>query len=108
MIKDTDYVIALSPYWQGSSYPPPYCGRKISITNTGGGQSNNGVGKVVIATVEDTCLGCNENHLGKEEEILAGQSQNNHGHMTIDLSHGAFQALTGGNLDPPGQFNIDW
>lgn len=28
--------------------------------------------------------------------------------MMIDLSHGAFQALTGGALDPPGQFNIEW
>ena len=26
----------------------------------------------------------------------------------IDLSVGAFKALTGGNLDPPGTFNIDW
>ena len=26
----------------------------------------------------------------------------------VDLSHGAFQALTGGNLDPPGEFNINW
>lgn len=26
----------------------------------------------------------------------------------LDLSHGAFQALTGGNLDPPGEINISW
>ena len=25
-----------------------------------------------------------------------------------DLSHGAFTALTGGHLDPPGQFDISW
>ncbi|KAI4117135.1 MAG: hypothetical protein LQ338_007603 [Usnochroma carphineum] len=85
---ESDYIIALSPSWQGSGYPPAYCGRKIQITNDGGGQSNNGKGKVVTATVADTCPGCDSNHL--------------------DLSHGAFQALTGGNLDPPGQFNIEW
>ncbi|MCJ1462894.1 hypothetical protein MMC07_001498 [Pseudocyphellaria aurata] len=86
--KDSDYIAALSTYWQGTSYPPAYCGRQIRITNTGGGQSNNGVGKQITVTVADTCPGCTENHL--------------------DLSHGAFQALTGGNLDPPGTFNIDW
>ena len=26
----------------------------------------------------------------------------------LDLSHGAFQALTGGHLDPPGEINISW
>ena len=25
-----------------------------------------------------------------------------------DLSHGAFKALTGGRLDPPGQIDISW
>lgn len=30
------------------------------------------------------------------------------GHRRKDLSHVAFQALTGGSLDPPGQFNIEW
>ncbi|KAI4221686.1 MAG: hypothetical protein L6R36_006711, partial [Xanthoria steineri] len=84
--KESDRIIALSPSWQGSGYPPKYCGRKIEITNTGGGQNNNGQGKVIQATVADTCPGCDSNHL--------------------DLSHGAFQALTGGALDPPGVFNI--
>ncbi|KAL8857202.1 MAG: hypothetical protein Q9178_006257 [Gyalolechia marmorata] len=85
---ESDSIIALSPSWQGGGYPPRYCGRKIEITNDGGGQNNNGQGKVVVATVADTCPGCDENHL--------------------DLSHGAFMALTGGALDPPGQFNIEW
>lgn len=85
---DSDKIIALSPSWQGSGYPPAYCGRKIQITNDGGGQNNNGKGKVIEATVADTCPGCASDDL--------------------DLSHGAFQALTGGNLDPPGQFNIEW
>ncbi|KAL9104867.1 MAG: hypothetical protein Q9163_000253 [Psora crenata] len=81
-------IIALSNYWQQNQSPGPYCGRNIQITNTGGGQDNNGVGNVIVATVADTCPGCDENHL--------------------DLSHGAFQALTGGNLDPPGQIDISW
>ncbi|KAL8899532.1 MAG: hypothetical protein Q9207_006158 [Kuettlingeria erythrocarpa] len=85
---DSDNIIALSPSWQGSGYPPKYCGRKIEITNDGGGDNNNDQGKVVVATVADTCPGCDSNHL--------------------DLSHGAFQALTGGALDPPGQFEIEW
>lgn len=57
-------IIALSPFWQGNASPGPYCGRKIQITNTGGGQSNNGVGRVIVATVKDTCPGCGENDLG--------------------------------------------
>lgn len=62
---ESDRVIALSPSWQGSGYPPKYCGRKIQITNNGGGQNNNGKGKVVEATVADTCPGCNSDHLGE-------------------------------------------
>lgn len=68
--------------------PQAFCGRKIQIANTGGGQDNNGVKKIGVAIVADTCPGCDENHL--------------------DPSRGVFQALTGGNLDPPGQFNICW
>ncbi|KAI3323418.1 RlpA-like double-psi beta-barrel-protein domain-containing protein-containing protein [Xylariaceae sp. AK1471] len=81
---DSDFIIALSPFWDVASF----CGRKIQITNMGGGQSNNGAGKVITAVVQDTCPGCNENHL--------------------DLSTGAFSSLTGGHLDPPGEFNIRW
>lgn len=58
-------IIALSNSWQQNASPGPYCNRKIQITNTGGGQSNNGVGKVIIATVKDTCPGCGENDLGR-------------------------------------------
>ncbi|KAI4191036.1 MAG: hypothetical protein LQ346_004822 [Caloplaca aetnensis] len=61
---DSDMIIALSPSWQGTGYPPKYCGRKIEITNDGGGDNNNGQGKVVVATVADTCPGCDSNHLG--------------------------------------------
>ncbi|KAL8838703.1 MAG: hypothetical protein Q9176_004943 [Flavoplaca citrina] len=85
---ESDRIIALAPSWQGSGYPPKYGGRKIEITNQGGGQNNYGKGKVVVATVADTCPGCTSNDL--------------------DLSHGAFQALTGGSLDPPGRFDIKW
>ncbi|KAL8802017.1 MAG: hypothetical protein Q9182_004094 [Xanthomendoza sp. 2 TL-2023] len=85
---ESDRIIALPASWQGSGYPPAYCGRKIEITNKGGGQNNNGYGKVVVATVADTCPGCPRDDL--------------------DLSHGTFQALTGGALDPPGRINIEW
>ncbi|KAL8847780.1 MAG: hypothetical protein Q9221_007179 [Calogaya cf. arnoldii] len=61
---ESDRIIALSPSWQGTGYPPKYCGRKIEITNNGGGQNNNGQGRVVVATVADTCPGCDSNHLG--------------------------------------------
>lgn len=85
---DSSKIVALSNYWQDNESPGPYCGRKVKITNEGGGQGNPGQGTVVIATVADTCPSCDENHL--------------------DLSEGAFEALTGGNLDPPGEFNICW
>lgn len=85
---DSALIIALSNYWQDSESPGPYCGRKIQITNQGGGNDNNGVGNVVVATVQDTCPSCGENDL--------------------DLSEGTFEALTSGNLDPPGEFNICW
>jgi len=65
-----------------------YCGKYIQVTNTGGGLGNTGKGKSVIVKVQDTCPGCDKDHL--------------------DLSHGAFQALTGGKLDPPGKINISW
>lgn len=63
-IQDSSEIVALSSYWQGSAYPPAYCGRQIQITNQGGGSNNNGVGNVVVATVRDTCPSCDENHLG--------------------------------------------
>ncbi|KAL8684908.1 MAG: hypothetical protein Q9218_008077, partial [Villophora microphyllina] len=84
--SDASKIIALSNHWQKNQSPGPKCGRKIQITNTGGGQGNHGVGNVVVATVADTCPGCDRDHL--------------------DLSHGAFQALTGGKLDPPGEIEI--
>lgn len=58
-------IIAMGPYWQGDEYMGPQCGKQIKITNMGGGQENNGVGNVVVATVADRCAGCDMNHLGK-------------------------------------------
>ena len=64
LFQDSVKIIALPTYWQGNASPGPYCGRKIKITNQGGGDNNNGVGNVVVATVADTCPSCDENHLG--------------------------------------------
>ncbi|KAL8676109.1 MAG: hypothetical protein Q9186_007342 [Xanthomendoza sp. 1 TL-2023] len=108
---ESDRIIALPSSWQGSGYPPAYCGRKIEITNKGGGQNNNGQGKVVVATVADTCPGCGRDDLGKypcSVRLLWCKKRLLKRYCMIDLSHGTFQALTGGALDPPGQFNIDW
>lgn len=68
--QDSSEIIALSNYWQDNESPGPYCGRKIQITNQGGGSDNNGVGNVVVATVQDTCPSCDENHLGIDLAFL--------------------------------------
>ena len=72
--QDSALIIALSNYWQDNESPGPFCGRKIQITNTGGGQDNNGVGNVVVATVEDTCPSCDETHLGKVDAWKRGEA----------------------------------
>ena len=64
-MKDSDLIIAISSSWQGYGYPPAYCGQQIQITNDGGGQQNYGQGNVIVATVVDTCAGCEQTHLGK-------------------------------------------
>ena len=71
LFQDSSKIIALSNYWQDGESPGPYCGRKIQITNQGGGQGNNGEGTVIVATVTDTCPSCDENHLG----ILSSSQQ---------------------------------
>jgi hypothetical protein len=65
------------------------CGQQVHITNIGGGINNLEVGNSITATVVDRCPAneCDANHL--------------------DLSVGAFKALTGG-LDPPGAIQIEW
>lgn len=67
--QDNAKIVALSNYWQKNESPGPYCGRKVKITNQGGGQNNNGQGNVVIATVADTCPSCGENDLGIQNRI---------------------------------------
>jgi len=86
--KDTDHVVAISYRLQGAAYPPPHCGRQIEITNVGGGKDNNDVGKKITATVVDTCTVCEQ----------AG----------LELSVGAFKELKSGELDPLGNFTVDW
>ncbi|KAL9613559.1 MAG: hypothetical protein Q9167_001892 [Letrouitia subvulpina] len=81
--KDSDKIVALPAHLQ-TGQPPKNCGRNIQITNTSGP----GKGKKVTAKVADTCPGCQGDH--------------------IDLSQGAFKALTGGKLDPPGVIQVNW
>lgn len=64
LFQDSAKIVALSNYWQDNESPGPYCGRKVQITNQGGGDDNNGVGNVVVATVADTCPSCSENNIG--------------------------------------------
>ena len=61
---------------------------------------------MVVTTVEDTCPSCDENHLGTS--ILPTRTRIPLTFLLLDLSEGAFEALTGGSLDPPGEFNIAW
>ncbi|KAN0098763.1 RlpA-like double-psi beta-barrel-containing domain containing protein [Hyaloscypha variabilis] len=77
-------IIAASPH-SGLT-----CGQLVHITNTGGGLNNHGIGKSITATVADRCPPeeCRPEHL--------------------DLSVGAFKALTGGVLDPPGAIGIEF
>ncbi|ERF68688.1 hypothetical protein EPUS_05749 [Endocarpon pusillum Z07020] len=67
---DSDLVVA-GP----SSMMPGACGKTVMITNTGTG---NGAGNTISAEVVDTCAGCGESDL--------------------DLSIGAFDQLTNGDL----------
>jgi hypothetical protein len=73
-------TVAISPFWMTQNSPGPFCGRKILATNTGPTTDNSvgGVGNTIIITVEDTCEGCDENH--------------------IDLSVEAWNALTNGHV----------
>jgi hypothetical protein len=82
--QESDYIVA------ASSQAGTYCGQQVRIENVGGGHNSRGVGNVIAATVMDTCPDneCDGNHL--------------------DLSTGAFMALTGGQLDPPGAIGIRW
>ena len=85
---DSDHVVAISYKLQGTYLPPPHCGREVEITNVGGGNNNNDVGKKIRARVVDTCTVCDT--------------------ADMEMSVGTFQALKGGELDPNGNFTIDW
>ena len=84
---DSSFTVAISPFWMGQSSPGPFCGRKIILTNTGPStdQSVGGKGNVVTVTVEDTCEGCDENHL--DLSVAAWNSlTNNHVGSVVDIS----------------------
>ncbi|KOS22526.1 hypothetical protein ESCO_001955 [Escovopsis weberi] len=85
--SDKDFIAAITPSWQGSGYPPKYCGRKMVVTNTGSNDGVGGAGKSTIVTIADTCPGCSTAD-------------------SIDLSFGAWNYLT--NNAPPGTFNVQW
>jgi hypothetical protein len=84
--QDSEFLIAISPVHGHNAH----CGRLVTIKNMGGGINNYGAGKSITAVIADTCPAdeCDPEHL--------------------DLSTGAFMALTGGMLDPPGKINIQW
>ncbi|KAM0258007.1 hypothetical protein ACHAQJ_004050 [Trichoderma viride] len=84
---DSDFIGALTPSWQGTQFPPAYCGRQIFITNTGSNDGVGGAGNTVTITVEDTCPGCPSAD-------------------SIDLSRGAFSSLTNGATT--GTVDIEW
>ncbi|KAJ7353345.1 hypothetical protein DFH08DRAFT_63070 [Mycena albidolilacea] len=46
---DTDFIVALDQRFFGTSYPSPYCNRKITMLYGG---------KTTTATIKDSCLGC--------------------------------------------------
>ncbi|EPE30660.1 Barwin-like endoglucanase [Glarea lozoyensis ATCC 20868] len=84
--SDSAHIVALSNYWQKNQSPGPYCGRKVQVTNTGSNDGVGGKGNTIIATVADTCPGCDENH--------------------IDFSVGSWNQLT--NNAAFGTANIKW
>ncbi|KAF2839015.1 hypothetical protein M501DRAFT_1031176 [Patellaria atrata CBS 101060] len=69
--SDNEFLVAMA-----SSFNNEFCGRGIIVTNINGGQGN---GNQVSARIVDTCPSCASNDL--------------------DLSVGAFSALTNGDLD---------
>lgn len=83
-LPDSALIIALSNHFQLHQAPGPFCGRKIQVTNTGSNDGVGGKGNSIIATVEDTCPSCDENHL----DLSAGawnQLTDNAAYGTIDI-----------------------
>ncbi|KAG9228854.1 Non-catalytic module family expansin [Amylocarpus encephaloides] len=83
---DSAHIVALSNFWQKGQSPGPFCGRKVQVTNTGSNSGTGGAGRTIIATVQDTCPSCDENH--------------------IDFSVGSWNQLT--NNAAFGTVNIKW
>ncbi|KAB5577661.1 allergen Asp F7 [Coniochaeta sp. 2T2.1] len=76
--KDNQYIVALSHLLMGAqSNGNPKCGKKINISLNG---------KTIEAEVRDKCMGCAENN--------------------IDVSEGAFVALTGDT--GVGRTSVEW
>ncbi len=80
--SDSSVIVALGNFWMKNEFKSPFCGRLIQVTNTAGP----GKGNVVVAKVQDTCEGCDENH--------------------VDFSVGGWNKLT--NSAAFGVVNIDW
>ena len=66
---------------------PSLCGKQVRITNVGSDDGVGGAGSSVTVTVADTCPGCPSAE-------------------SIDLSEGAWDALTGSA--PFGTIEIEW
>lgn len=84
-MQDSDYIVAPGNDWMHNQYKAAQCGSKVHIKNTKTGSP--GYGKVVVATVADTCPECDKTHL--------------------DMSTGLFGALTNNDFNE-GTFSIDW
>ena len=80
-------IAALSHDWMQHQYKSPYCGRRLRLTNTGSTDSNvKGKGNVIEVIVQDSCDGCDRNH--------------------VDLSVAAWNKLTSNSAY--STVNIDW
>ena len=75
---------------------------------------NAGTGRNVTVTVIDTCPPCGESigtfpFLPFSSRVVMRYCSGADAWCWIsDLSPEAFQELTGGNLDPPGKFDVEW
>ncbi|KAF1821481.1 uncharacterized protein K489DRAFT_410950 [Dissoconium aciculare CBS 342.82] len=86
-LTDGGFKVALSNYWMKNQSPSSYCGRKIVLTNTGpsGDNSVGGKGNSVVVTVDDTCPGCDENHL--DLSVAAwNKLTNGHGYSQVGIT----------------------
>ena len=102
--KDPDLVVLINAAWNKKSR----CGQSVCIRNYGGGgQYNQGLGKEVVATIDGVCPSCSINDLGILISYFCTASCETNTQQ-LELSIGAFEALTGGYHNPPTSFNIEW